>query len=191
MDAGMQTEATLRESLPWVKMTLDQMEQVAELIPEDELDWRPEDPSGKYCFSLSEIVKHVTDARVMFASQLSGEEKEDAYWSEPDEDGTWKFAAHKDKAELLDRLAASRHVVEPWLDKPVSALLEVTDGTRAIFDRHVAALKEQDKPVEDWERRGSANINRVLMALAIHEAGHRGTLQTLLRQKGINIGEDG
>lgn len=190
MDTSMQPEANLREALPWVKMTLDYTDKVAALIPEELLDWRPEDPSGKWCFSLGEIVKHITDARLMYASQLSGEDPKDAYWSDYKEDGTWEIAPHKDKAEVLERLGAARGEVEPWLDKPASALNKVMEATRAVFDKQLQALREQGREVGDWELRGPATINRVLMALAVHEAGHRGALQTLLRQKGINIGED-
>jgi len=37
--------------------------------------------------------------------------------------------------------------------------------------------------------RGPVTIIRVIMALAVHESGHRSTLQTLLRMHGINLAE--
>jgi uncharacterized damage-inducible protein DinB len=188
MDSQTQREPTIREQLPWVKLTMDYMDRIAATIPEDQLDWRPEDPSGNFCFSLVEIVKHANDARIMFLSQLTGEEEPEGYWSEgPGEDGSWKFSGHRDKAEVLERLNQSRAVAEEWLDKPASMLMETTPGTRKTFDSMIERLKEAGGPVDEWERRGPASVNRVLMALAVHEAGHRGALQTLLRQQGINV----
>ena len=190
MDSQTQSVPIIRDQLPWVTLTLDFTDKLAELIPEDELDWRPVDPSGKWSFSLVEIIKHVTDSRIMFIGQLNGDEDSGKYWSEPPgEDGMWKFADHKDKAEVVTRLVEARRGIEEWLDKPASMLLEVTDGWRATFEMIIERVKAHDGPVEDYYRRGPANINRVLMALAVHEAGHRGTLHALLRQKGINIQE--
>jgi uncharacterized damage-inducible protein DinB len=190
MDSQTQREPIIRDQLPWVTLTLDHTEKLAELIPEDELDWRPVDPSGKWSFSLVEIIKHVTDARIMYVGQLTGEEDSGNYWSEPPgEDGSWKFGNHKDKAEVVSRLAEARKGVEEWLDKPASMLLEVTGGTTAAYNSIIEQIRKQGGPLEDYQRRGPANVNRVLMALAVHEAGHRGTLHALLRQKGINIQE--
>jgi len=196
MDAERQAEATLREALPWVKLTLDYTDRLAAAIPEDLLDWRPEDPSGKWSFSLVEIVKHVSDARFMFIGQLDGEDPvdetgdaaPDRYWSAgPGADGEWNFYEHKDKAEVLARLAQARQPIEQWLDRPASGLMDITDGTRAVFEMQIKRLQESGVDVADWHRRGPATVNRVLMALAVHEAGHRAALQTLLRQKGINV----
>jgi hypothetical protein len=39
------------------------------------------------------------------------------------------------------------------------------------------------------EMRGAPGIFRVLMAAACHEAGHRGTLYTLLRMNGVSLPE--
>jgi hypothetical protein len=66
-------------------------------------------------------------------------------------------------------------------------LLEVTENARLVFRQNLEQMKEAGHPAGEWERRGPANVNRVLMALAVHEAGHRGTLQALLRLKGINV----
>ena len=51
-------------------------------------------------------------------------------------------------------------------------------------------MKENNVPVEDAIKRGPANIVRVRMALCVHEAGHRGALQTILRLEGINLPHD-
>ncbi len=88
---------------------------------------------------------------------------------------------------MLGRLAEARSVVEHWLDQPASTLLDVTENSKAVFQENLKRMKEAGHSSEDWERRGPANVNRVLVALAVHEAGHRGTLQALLRQQGINI----
>jgi len=187
MDAQMQ-QAKVRDVLPWVKLTFDYTDQLAELIPDDKLGWRPEDPSGKWCFSLGEIAMHCADARRMLARQLNGEETEEGYFSsEPGEDGVWNFKNAITKQQILDGLKVCRDELEPWLEKPANELLEVTDGTRAVFQKSLDWMKEHGKPVEEAERRGPANIMRVLMAAAVHEAGHRGSLQTLLRQHGVNL----
>jgi hypothetical protein len=38
----------------------------------------------------------------------------------------------------------------------------------------------------DFERRGASTINRVLFALVVHECGHRGYLQTVMRVNGVD-----
>lgn len=188
MDAKPHSELTIGDMLPWVKLTMDYSDQLADAIPEDQLDWRPGDPGGKWSFSLVELVKHIGDARVMYASQLDSRDVASLYWSDgPGEDGVWSFADHKDKAEVLARLAEARRLVEHWLQQPASMLLEVTENSRSVFMQNLAQMREAGHPAGEWERRGPANVNRVLTALAVHEAGHRGTLQALLRLKGINV----
>ena len=181
-------EPTMGVAFPWLNMILDQTEAWAKLIPEDQLDWRPEDPSGKWCFSLGEIVMHCADARIMFARQLSGNDSSDGYCSEgPGEDGVWKFKHPGGKQAILDCLTTARKELEPFMQMPASAMGEVTEGTQAGYAKQLAKLKEDGKDTAEMEARGPANIVRVLMAAVVHEAGHRGTLLTLLRQKGINL----
>ena len=188
MDAAV-AEPTIGQALPWVNLTFDYTEQIAELIPEDMLDWRPEDPSGKWSFSLGEIAMHCADARLMFARQLSGNESTEGYWSEgPGEDGVWPFKQRGSRQEILDSLKAAREELEPYLNQPVSAMSEQTEGTRAVFDKTLQQIKEAGRDTAEHELRGPANILRVVMAAACHEAGHRGALQTLLRQQGVNAG---
>lgn len=193
MDAQPQSECSVNEYLLWLGMTWDYTDKIAEAIPEHLLDWRPTDPSGKYCFSLAEIVMHITDARLMFSSQLSGEELDDQYWATsegPNEDGVWTFKDHGGKQALLDSLKASRAKYQSWIDQPFATLLDVPDGARKAYDGFLKRLKEEGHDTAVMEKRGPASIVRVLMAVAAHEAGHRGSLQTLLRQHGVNVSYD-
>jgi uncharacterized damage-inducible protein DinB len=191
MDAQPQAECSANDYLLWLGLTWDQTEKLAAAIPEELLDWRPTDPSGKFCFSLAEILMHITDSRLMFSTQLSGEELEGQYWATsegPNEEGVWTFKAHGGKQALIDGLKGSRAKYQLWIDKPYSTLLDVPDGARKAYDSFLARLKEEGHDTAAMEKRGPASVVRVLMAVAAHEAGHRGTLQTLLRQHGINVG---
>lgn len=193
MDSAMQaTSATVGDQLPWLGMTLDYMDKICALIPEDKIDWRPEDPSGRWCFSLGEIAMHCADSRLMFARTLAGDESEEGYWMQYPEDGyVWTRKREPGSLqEILDSLSAGRAALQSWMDRPLSEQLEATAGTRAAFEKNLARMKEGGKDTADMERRGPSNLNRVLMAAACHEAGHRGSLQTLLRQMGINAGSE-
>ena len=182
---------TVEDVLPWAKTTLDYTDQLAAIIPDELLNWRPEDPTGRFCFSLSEIVMHIADARRMFAGQLSGATDEDAYWSPgPGEDGVWPFKELPDKAALLGSLGAARALITPWMERPADDLLAETKGTRAAFEKNLEYMREHGHDTAKLERAGVPGIMRVLFAIAVHEAGHRGSLQTLLRQHGVNLGEE-
>jgi uncharacterized damage-inducible protein DinB len=189
------SQATISDVMPWVTMTLDYTEQVAAAIPEDKLDWRPSDPSGKWSFSLGEIAMHCADSRLMFARTMAGEDdNEEGYWlkyPEGEGESVWtRLREPANKQEILDSLRAGRAALQPWLDKPVSELLSSTDGHRKSYEDMLAKMREKGKDSAEAERRGPANINRSLMATACHEAGHRGALQTLLRQFGINVKDE-
>lgn len=189
MDAAAQAEATIGLALPWTSMTFDYTERIAATLTDELRDWRPNDPSGKFSFSLGEIVAHCADSRRMFARQLSGDDSTEGYWSEgPDESGVWKFKELPSASELLDSLKSARAELQTWLDKPASEQWQATAGTRAVFERHLQQLRENAKDTTEAERRGPANINRVLFAAACHESGHRGSLQTLLRMQGVAAG---
>ena len=188
MESAMpQIDRTIGDVLPWATMTLDYTEQIAELIPDELLDQRPTDPSGKFCFSPAELVMHCADARRMFAGQLIGEAQEDAYWSGgPDDEGVWEFKPYEGKDALLKSLRDTRALLTPYLERPANDLLAETEGTRASFDKNLEYMREHNHDTTRMERAGAPNIMRVLFAIAVHEAGHRGALQTLLRQHGIN-----
>jgi len=190
MDATPQAGLTVDEYLLWLGMTLDYTDKIAAAIPDELLDWRPEDPSGKYCFSLAEIVMHIADARLMFSTQLTGEDAADQYWATsegPNEEGVWTFREYDGKQALLDRLKATRAVYDPWISQPYTTLLDVPDGARKAYDGFLKKLKEEGHDTAMMEKRGPASVLRVVMAVTAHEAGHRGALQTLLRQHGINV----
>jgi uncharacterized damage-inducible protein DinB len=194
MDAAQQpqAEATIGQMLPWTTNTLDYTEMVASKLTDELRDWRPTDPSGKFFFSLGELVAHSADTRRMFARQLAGNESEEGYWSMgdtgPSEDGVWQFKPLPSAAELLQSLKDARAEIQPYLDRPASEQWSVTDGNKAIFEKNLAGMREKGIDTAEAERRGPPNINRVLFAIMCHESGHRGALQTLLRMNGVQVG---
>jgi uncharacterized damage-inducible protein DinB len=198
MDASaLQAQATLGDGLPWVNMTLDYSDRICSLIPEDLLDWRSPDPSGRFSFSLAEIAMHIADARRMFVGQLGGGADQSKYWA-ADEEGDeatnsgWNFKPYGSKQAILDSLKESRELLAEYTAWPMSRVLETTEGTRKSFDNFITQMQEQGKEEEIAKARlrGPASVMRVLMAVACHEAGHRGSLQTLLRQHGVNTGSE-
>jgi uncharacterized damage-inducible protein DinB len=187
MSATARPQTNVGMALPWVNMMFDYTDKIAAAIPDELLDWRPTDPSGKWCFSLGEIAMHCADARRMFARQLSGDAREDDYWSEgPGEDGVWPFKPHGSKQAILDSLKSSRSELQPFLERPASSITEITEGTHKAYEQWLKQMREKNKDTSELEARGPANVVRVLMAATVHESGHRGALQTLLRQHGIN-----
>lgn len=191
MDSTMHAAATIGQVYPWFNMTLDYTDQISALIPEDLLDWRFEDPSGKWSFSLAEQAMHCADARRMFARQIAGSDSGEDYWSEgPGEDGVWPFKAYGSKQAILDSLKTSRAELDAVLNRSADDALAITAGTQETYDKIIAQMKEKDLDTAAAELRGPANLIRVLMATVVHEAGHRGSMQTLLRMKGINAGPE-
>lgn len=191
MDAQPQAECTINEYLMWLGLTWNYTDRIAAAIPDNLLDWRPADPSGKFCFSLAEIVMHIADARLMFSSQLTGDDVSQQYWATsegPNAEGVWTFKAYGSKQALLDSLKAGRDKYQPWLNMPYSALLEVPAGARKVFDGFIERMKADGQDTVEMEKRGPASVARVLSAVVAHEAAHRGALQTLLRQHGVNVG---
>jgi uncharacterized damage-inducible protein DinB len=184
-----QTVRTISDCLPWVALTLDYTEQVAAAIPAKLLDWRPLDPSGRFCFSLAQIAMHIADARRMFAGQLAGATDEAEYWSSgPQDDGSWPFKPHGGLEPILVSLRGTRALLAPYLELPAEDILAETEGTRTSYARNLDYMRENGHDASRLERAGAPNIVRVLFALTVHEAGHRGALQTLLRQHGVNPG---
>jgi uncharacterized damage-inducible protein DinB len=192
MDAVGQKEATIGQMLPWTSMMLDYTEKVAGALTDELRDWRPADPSGKFFFSLGELVAHCADARRMFARQLAGSTSEDGYWSsgpaEGDPDGVWQFKPLPSAAELAASLKDARAELQPWLDMPAAEQWTVTDGAKAVFAKNLAAMRDKGMDTAESELRGPANINRILFAVVAHESGHRAALQTLLRMQGVAAG---
>jgi uncharacterized damage-inducible protein DinB len=182
---------TIRQSFPRVTLALDYFDEVAAQIPEDLLHWRPTDPSGRFCFSLAELVMHVADARRMFGSQLSEASDGEPAWTTsmgPKDDGTWDFRAPENRQQLLASLRSARIGIETVLDQDAELLHQSTPGSRAMYQRSLDWYAERGKevPAELLEN-GPGTVQRVLMSALVHEAGHRGALQTLLRLHGINV----
>jgi uncharacterized damage-inducible protein DinB len=184
---------SIAESIPWIDITFDYTEKVCASIPPELMDWRPADPSGAYSFSLAEIAMHIADERLELARRLAGTEDENGYWTikaawasgQP-----WEFRQPANMVEVLQSLRRGRQALREWLERPHEELLETTAGTRAAFERHIAGMSQQGKePEAALLKRGPASIVRIMMFLCMHESGHRGALQALLRQHGIHAGE--
>lgn len=186
------TELTVAESLGWLNYTFSRTENSAAAVPEDLLDWRPEDPSGAFQFSLAEIVMHVADARRMFVSQLTGVDESPRYWSKAywsptaDEADVYKFEAYAGKQALLDSLKAARELYAPYLAMPASSLMLSPASARPAFERMLAEYTAAGQDMTPLERQGPPTVYQVLFMAAVHESGHRGALHTLLRVKGAN-----
>lgn len=179
---------TVSDLLPWTQLTLDYSDALCAQIPDNLLNWRPIDPSGGFCFSLAQLAMHISDSRLRFARQLSGKPSTEGYWSAAEaslEDGSWDYPRVEAKAELLERLASARRELEHWLDLPAEQLHDTTPHSIAAHQERLE--RGTDEQSEALRRRGPATIMRVLMAATVHEAGHRGALQTLLRQLGVNL----
>ncbi|MEZ5339427.1 MAG: DinB family protein [bacterium] len=191
MDSAAQTSKTIAQVYPWLNMTLDYTEKIAALIPEELLDWRYEDPSGKWTFSLAEQAMHCADARIMFARQLSGNSSEEGYWSQgPGEDGVWPFREYGSKQAILDSLKSARAELDEVMNRGAAEVLTIPEGTKKVYEQVLKQMQEQGADTSGLETRGPANIIRVLMAAVVHESGHRGSMQTLLRMKGVNAGNE-
>ncbi|MCB1221410.1 MAG: DinB family protein [Planctomycetales bacterium] len=191
MDSATKPTPTIGQIYPWLNMTFDYTDEIAALIPDELLDWRYEDPSGKWTFSLAEQAMHCADARIMFARQISGNDSEEGYWSPgPGEDGVWPFKEYGSKQAIMDSLKASRAELDEVMNRSADDVLAIPDGTRKVYEQVLKQMQEKGMDTSGLETRGPANIIRVLMAASAHEAGHRGSMQTLLRMKGINAGNE-
>jgi uncharacterized damage-inducible protein DinB len=190
MDIAAQSQPNIGQTYPWLNMTFDYTDRLAALIPNELLDWRYTDPSGGHTASLAELAMHLADDRLEFSRQLCGSEDLSGYWTlNPRDEGMLDFRPYGSKQAILDSLQAGRRALDPYLAMPSSAALKVTDGMLSTFKRVQLELRDKGIDTADYERRGPANVIRVLMAVAVHESGHRGALQTLLRTKGINLEE--
>jgi len=191
MDVAPSLVLSAGDGMPWVRITMDQTDRVCALITPELAEHRATDPTGRYFFSLGELTMHIADARNMFAGQLDGEDYSAEYWSArqgPDSQGVWEFKKAANWQEVLDSLRRGRERLEKFLEVELNRLYEPTDGTRKFYKEHAQYLRDigRAEQAQSYERRGAATIARTLSAMACHEAGHRGSLQTLLRLKGVN-----
>jgi uncharacterized damage-inducible protein DinB len=192
MDAQAATALSAGDGLPWIGITLDQTDKVAVLVHEGLAALRPTDPLGRFCFSLGELVMHIADSRRMFLGQLDGADYSGGYWAGtggPDSQGVWRFRAPQSWEDVLVSVEWGGTKLREYLARPQHALWEPTEGTLAFFGRYLADLRAagREEQALAYERRGPASLARTLTALACHEAGHRGALQTLLRLQGVNL----
>ena len=191
MEGKAERQLTIGRSLGWVNYTFHRSDSTAALIPEDLLDWRPVDPAGGYQFSLAEIVMHIADARRMFVCQLTGVDESPnywspAYWSPTAADADiYKFKPYVSKHALLDSLAESRELFQPYLALPAPALLYTPPTGSVTFERMLADYRAAGHDMTMLEQDGPPSIFHVLFMACVHESGHRGTLHTLLRMQGL------
>jgi hypothetical protein len=121
---------------------------------------------------------------------LSGESDASVFFGlSPSKDGISRFRDGVSKQDVLASLKASRTRLDSYANLPVDRLTEVTDAARAMYAQQIASLKKDGIDTARMEMRGAPGIFRVLMAAACHEAGHRGTLYTLLRMNGVSLPE--
>jgi uncharacterized damage-inducible protein DinB len=188
MDTASQAQQTIGDQMPWYGMTMEYTGKICELIPQQLWHWRPEDPQGHFQASLGEIAMHCADERHGYAHALSGKTDRDVFFTlSPGKDGINKFREGVSKQDVLASLRAGRALLDSYAHLPADRLTEVTEGAKAAYKRQIASVKEQGIDTTRMEMRGAPGIFRVLMAVACHEAGHRGTLYTLLRLNGVSL----
>jgi hypothetical protein len=191
MDTASQAQQTIGDQMPWYVMTMDYTEKICRLIPRELWDWRPEDPQGHFQASLGEIAMHCADERHGHAQMLSGKTDGGVFFTlSPGKDGINKFREGVSKQDVLASLSAGRALLDSYAHLPADRLTDVTEGAKAAYERQIASVKEQGIDTTRMEMRGAPGIFRVLMAVACHEAGHRGTLYTLLRLNGVSLPEE-
>lgn len=185
MDSQLTSEPRITDAIWSVGVMLDYCDKVAAAIPRNLIDWRPEYPAGDYAFSLGEQVKHIADTRVYTANVLSGENAAYEKWAGdyPGTDGAWSFRAGS-YDEIMASLKVGRELLVPWIERPMSELLLPTAGTRAIWERQLAAKREAGEDTAALEAKGPGSLVNSLLFHVAHENGHRTVLQTLLRQAG-------
>ena|ERR1700687_1640874 len=188
MDTASQAQQTIGDQMPWYGMTMDYTGKICELIPQQLWNWRPEDPQGHFQASLGEIAMHCADERHGHAQMLSGETDRSMFFTlSPGKDGISKFREDVSKQDVLASLRAGRALLDRYAHLPADRLTDVTEGAKAAYKRQIASVKEQGIDTIGMEMRGAPGIFRVLMGVACHEAGHRGTLYTLLRLNGVSL----
>lgn len=184
------------DALPNLEMNLRQTESLLAKAPDAALSHRPPDASGAFQFSVAEIFAHIADARTMFArvylqgAPYADEGTEGTYLlAPPGEDGRWEVQGDLRRPVLERHLEAGWEALAPALTLPAEALLTPTKGGERIH-AEARAREEQAEPgandelILSW---GPANLVRVLLTCASHEAGHRGALVSLLRGQGTPL----
>jgi hypothetical protein len=190
-DKAPRAQQTIGDQMPWYRTTMDYTEKICELVPDQLWSWRPEDPQGRFQASLAEIAMHCADERHAHAQMLSGEIDSDVFFTlSPGKDGIHRFREGVSKGDVLISLKNGRALLDEYARLPADRLTEVTDGARAAYARQIATLKAEGIDTTQMELRGAPGIFRVLMGVACHEAGHRGTLYTLLRMNGVSLPVD-
>jgi hypothetical protein len=186
-----QSSFTVGDQLPWVVNTFNYTDSVASYVPDELMDYRPVDPSGAFHFSICELLMHISDSRRDFARQLSGANRDGGYWSPQEfipEDGVWTFREYCNRDELFNSLRMARGELDVWLELPADRLLQPTSESRKLYDQAIEKLERDNrKPSPGMLKRGPLNPMRVMTAAAIHESGHRGALQTLMRLNGVGF----
>jgi hypothetical protein len=192
MDTASQAQQTIGDQMPWYGMTMDYTEKICALIPDELWDWRPADPQGHFQASLGEIAMHCADERHGHAQMLNGEmDRSVCFTLNPGKDGINRFREGVTKQDVLVSLSAGRALLDRYAHLPAGRLTDVTEGAKATYERQIASVKEQGIDPTRMEMRGPPGIFRVLMGVACHEAGHRGTLYTLLRLNGVSLPSQG
>jgi hypothetical protein len=185
-------QQTIADQMPWYAMTMDYTERICERIPGELWNWRPADPQGHFQASPGEIAMHCADERHDHAQMLSGETDRSVFFTlSPGTDGINQFREGVSKQDVLASLRAARALLDRYAGLPADRLTEVTEGAGVKYQQQIASLKEQGVDTTQMERRGTPGIFRVLMSVACHEAGHRGTLYTLLRLNGVSLSTEG
>lgn len=118
-------------------------------LPEEAEAWRPPPQEGEAGWGVPEIVRHIAEARLFFASAYTGRGWVWDAWPDPvDRKETWLPALERS----LDRFAeALRDTPEGWLG------------------RRIELIGGEGREVSGW---------RVLMMMAEHEVHHRSQLAT-------------
>ena len=135
---------------------------------------------------------HCADDRHDHAQMLSGESDSSVFFTlSPGKNGINTFREGVSKQDVLASLRAGRARLDRYARLPADRLTDVTEGAKAAYERQIASVKEQGIDTTRMEMRGAPGIFRVLMGVACHEAGHRGTLYTLLRLNGVSLASPG
>jgi len=181
------TELTAGQILAWSKVFLDYTDAVVASLPEDDesLDWRPTDAQGGWYLSIREQAMHIADTRHDSLGEVTGTETEadDFCTVFGGLEKPWQFRKAS-RAEILARLKSGRDLVDAWLARPLSELLETTPSLIAQYEKVLTQLREAGQDTAAREARGPNRIINVLFFLCAHEQSHRTVLQTMLRQRG-------